>query len=402
MADTRQPSTYGGLRILIAGGGVAGLEALLALRALAGDLVDLELLAPEPFFWYRPLAVAEPFDAGATHHFELAYIADTVSARSTLGELTSVDTTARVARTGHGSEIPYDALVITCGALPRPAFAGALTFRGPADSDAFRSILAEAHSGLVHSIAFTLPRLGVWPLPLYELALLTAHELERDSATVDLSIVTPEPSPLSIFGTAASNAVRELLADRGISLYTGRSPVRHQDGVLEFVPDGGVAAERVVSLPRLEGLRILGIPQDDDGFIATDLSGRVRGLEDVYAAGDITDYPVKQGGIATQQADAVATAIAARAGATVQPRRFAPVLRGLLLTGDSPRYLRSDLGSGRGDVGTITQEPLWWPPGKIVGRHLAPFLAEHSGFELLLPSDQQAGALEVEIELPPN
>ena len=149
-------------------------------------------------------------------------------------------------------------------------------------------------------------------------------------------------------------------------------------------------------------MRILGIPQDDDGFIATDLSGRVRGLEDVYAAGDITDYPVKQGGIATQQADAVATAIAARAGATVQPRRFAPVLRGLLLTGDSPRYLRSDLGSGRGDVGTITQEPLWWPPGKIVGRHLAPFLAEHSGFELLLPPDQQAGALEVEIELPPN
>ena len=79
--------------------------------------------------------------------------------------------------------------------------------------------------------------------------------------------------------------------------------------MLEFVPDGTVAAERVVSLPRLEGLRILGIPQDDDGFIGTDLSGRVRGLEDVYAAGDITDYPVKQGGIATQQADAVAATI---------------------------------------------------------------------------------------------
>jgi sulfide:quinone oxidoreductase len=148
-------------------------------------------------------------------------------------------------------------------------------------------------------------------------------------------------------------------------------------------------------------LRILGIPQDDDGFIGTDLSGRVRGLEGVYAAGDITDYPVKQGGIATQQADAVAATIAARAGATVQPQRFEPVLRGLLLTGDSPRYLRSELGSGRAGAGTITTEPLWWPPGKIVGRHLAPFLAEHGDFELQ-PPDRQAGALEVEVELPPN
>jgi hypothetical protein len=61
---TEHLNSFGGVRVLIAGGGVAGLEALLALRALAGDLVDLELLAPEPAFWYRPLAVAEPFDAG--------------------------------------------------------------------------------------------------------------------------------------------------------------------------------------------------------------------------------------------------------------------------------------------------------------------------------------------------
>ena len=403
MADTQQPKTYGGLRILIAGGGVAGLEALLALRALAGDLVDLELLAPEPAFWYRPLAVAEPFDAGFTHHFELASVAETVSARFTLGELASVDSATHVARTSHGSEIPYDALVITCGALSRPTIPGALTFRGPADSDAFRCLLVEARAGVVGSIAFTLPRLGVWPLPLYELALSTAHELERVGALVDLSLVTPEPSPLSIFGTAASGAVRGLLATAGISLYTGSSPVRHHDGVLEFVPDGAVAAERVVSLPRLEGLRILGIPQDDDGFITTDSMGRVRGIEDVYAAGDITDYPVKQGGIATQQADAVAAAIAARAGAAVQPHRFAPVLRGLLLTGDEPRYLRTKLDRGQEDTGTITREPLWWPPGKIVGRYLAPFLAEHGGFELQ-PHEPQGGTLEIEIELelPPS
>jgi sulfide:quinone oxidoreductase len=114
---------------------VAGLETLLAMRALAGDLVDLELLAPEPEFWYRPLAVAEPFDAGHAHQFELAGIAETATAGFTLDRLASVDADANLARTGHGAEIGYDALVIACGALPRPALAGALTFRGPADSD---------------------------------------------------------------------------------------------------------------------------------------------------------------------------------------------------------------------------------------------------------------------------
>src|SRR6266516_3977769 len=119
VTKTEHAKSYGGLRVLIAGGGVAGLEALLALRALAGDLVDLELLAPEPAFWYRPLAVAEPFDAGHAHHFELGRIAEAAAASFTLGELASVDADARIARTGHGAEIGFDALVIACGALPR-------------------------------------------------------------------------------------------------------------------------------------------------------------------------------------------------------------------------------------------------------------------------------------------
>ena len=52
--------TVDALRVVIGGGGVAGLEALLALHALAGDRVQLTLVAPDPDFAYRPLAVAEP------------------------------------------------------------------------------------------------------------------------------------------------------------------------------------------------------------------------------------------------------------------------------------------------------------------------------------------------------
>jgi sulfide:quinone oxidoreductase len=395
---TEHPKSYGGLRVLVAGGGVAGLEALLALRALAGDLVDLELLAPESAFWYRPLAVAEPFDVGRVHHFELAGIAESAAASFTLDRLATVDADARIVRTGQGAEIGYDLLVITCGAVPRPWLADALTFRGPADSDAFRRLLAEADSGSVRSIAFTLPAGGIWPLPLYELALLTATYLAGRGKHVELAVVTPEPAPLSLFGEAASSAIRDLLSEHGIGLHIGRYPVRYAAGILELVPDTTLAAERVVALPRLEGPRILGIPQDPDGFIATDLSGRVDGLASVYAAGDITQFPIKQGGIAAQQADAVAEVIAAQAGAAVQPHRFQPVLRGLLLTGGAPRYLRSEPHGGQGDTSTVSDEPLWWPPGKIVGRYLAPFLASHGGFEIRPPADT-TGVLEIEIDL---
>src|SRR5439155_1412840 len=94
-----------------------------------------------------------------------------------------------------------------------------------------------------------------------------------------------------------------------------------------------VEAERIVALPTLEGPGILGVPRDDHGFIPIDDRGRVRGLDDVYAAGDAVDFPVKQGGLACQQADAIAEHLAAQAGAPVEPLPFRPVLRGKLLTG---------------------------------------------------------------------
>jgi sulfide:quinone oxidoreductase len=377
MASSR--AKRNGLRVLIAGGGVAGLETLLALRSLAGDRVDLELLAPEPQFWYRPLAVTEPF-GGTGHHFDLARMAAGVGAVFTLDRLASVDSESRIARTARGAEIAYEALVIACGAIPRPALAGALTFRGPADTDAFRELIDEAAAGKVRSIAFVAPTAGVWPLPLYELALQTAAYLERRERRVELALVTHEPAPLSLFGEAASEAVRKLLADHAIRLHVAAYARRYEAGRLELVPAATVRANRVVALPRLEGVRVLGLPQDDEGFIATDPYGRVLDLEDVYAVGDISRFPVKQGGLAAQQADAVAQTLAARAGAPVTPRPFRPMLRGLLLTGDAPHYLRSNLLGGHGDTSTVSTEALWWPAGKIVGRYLSAYLARAASF----------------------
>src|SRR5881275_3221568 len=100
------------LHVLIAGGGVAGLEALLGLRHHAQERVSIELLAPEPQFWYRPLSVAEPFGLGHVHGLDLSSVADDCGALFTLGHLESVDADRHIARTSAGAELGYDALLI--------------------------------------------------------------------------------------------------------------------------------------------------------------------------------------------------------------------------------------------------------------------------------------------------
>lgn len=368
------------MHVLIAGGGVAALEAALALRALAEDCMRVEILAPEPHFWYRPLAVAEPFHLGEVRHFELSKLAADAGATFSPGELVSVDAARRLAYTSPGGAVPYAVLLIACGAVPKPAIDGAITFRGPADTAKIEQLLAEVEGGKVRRVAFAVPAGAVWSMPVYELALMTAAwAAERGVTGVEVALVTPEDEPLHLFGREASGAVRALLDERGVAIHTRAYPVEAGEGELLLAGGGIVVADRVVALPRLQGPRIGGIPQTFEGFIPVDAHGRVTGMSDVYAAGDITTFPIKQGGIAAQQAEAAAEAIAAAAGVDLEPRPFRPVLRGLLLTGAEPRYLRGDLAGEPGETSQASPEPLWWPPTKIVGRYLAPFLAELTG-----------------------
>ncbi len=312
--------------VLIAGGGVAALEAALALRELTEGGVSVGLLAPEPHFWYRPLAVAEPFALGKVQRFELSGLTAEAGATFSPGALVSVDADRSLAYTSPGGAIPYSALLIACGAVPKPAIDGALTFRGPADTAKIEGLLAEIQSGDVRRVAFAVPTGAAWALPAYELALMTsAWVAARSLRGVELALVTPEDEPLQIFGPEASAAVRELLDEREIAVHTRAYPAEARAGELLLVADGIVVADRVVALPRLQGPRIGGVPQTFEGFIPVDPHGRVTGVSQVYAAGDITTFPVKQGGIATQQADAAAEAIAASAR---RRRERAPVPSG--------------------------------------------------------------------------
>jgi sulfide:quinone oxidoreductase len=369
------PRAYGhgmtSVQILIAGGGVAAVEAVAALRALAGPLPHITLLAPEPRLMQRQTSVATPFGFGAPGRLPLADVARRVPFELRAGTLAEVEIETHTAITDWGERILYDILIVAVGARPRPAVDGAITFTGHAESAAVATALEESER-----IAFVQPLASAWSLPIYELAIMAA--VERHAARITL--VTAEPSPLWIFGDEAGAAVSALLEERGIALRTGVRALAAKPGRLELESGTAIAADRVVALPRLVGPAISGLPHDVDGFIPVDVHGRVQGAADVFAAGDATTFPLKQGGLAAQQADAVAEAIAARLGAPVVPEPFRPVLRGLLLTGGAPLYLRAEVGGGVGlarrlPIASVSRRALWWPPAKVAGRYLAPLLA---------------------------
>jgi sulfide:quinone oxidoreductase len=378
-------------RVLVVGGGVAALETVLALRELVPDLLRIDVLTASPDFVYRPVSVAEPFERGEARRFSWEVIGGDRSVTVHHGELALVDPIQRRVNTRGNLELSFDLLVVAIGARAVNPLPGALVFRGGEDVAVMRDLLAELQRGDVRRVVFTMPSSTTWPLPLYELTLMTASHLHaRRVRGAELVLVSPEDDPLDLFGPAGADALTPLLADRGIFVRMRSRAASVEPGGLALESGGFVPCDRVVTLPQLEGRRVLGPPQDRLGFVPVDAHGLVLGLSDVYAAGDGTSYPLKQGGLAAQQADAVAEAIAERVGAPVHAEPFRPVIRGLLLTGTQPRYLRADpTGVSRAwaDLdedprpqpsrahSDASTRPLWWPPAKIAGRYLAPYLA---------------------------
>lgn len=360
-------------RVLVAGGGVAALELVLALRALAGARVAIELLSPEPELRYPPLDVVEPFGL-APPRVDLADALASYDVTHRLDALADVDAVGHSVRTRDGAVVHYEALVVAIGARRVPPPSGALAFTGAEGRERFAQLLRATEAGQVGALLFVVPPSVGWPLPLYELAMLTARRLRAAGSSARVTLATFEPTPLALFGGRPSGQLLERLQELGISFLPGVQVERTLRGEVRLTGGRMVPADRIVTLPALAGPSLSGLPRDAEGFIPVDAHGGVRGAYDVYAAGDAIAYPIKHGGLATQQADAVAEAIAARCGVPLDPAPFRPVLRGMLLTGEEPQFLEAGVGGSRIDPAG-GRSPLWWPPAKVAGRHLAPFLA---------------------------
>jgi sulfide:quinone oxidoreductase len=362
-------------RVVIVGGGIAALEAVLALYELADNRVRVTVIAPEPEFVLRPQEVAWPFTRGHRSRLPLEGFMGEHGGSFRRTATLSIDAELRTVRCATGPDEPYDALIIAVGASARAAFEHALTFG--ADILALNGLLAELEQADPRGVAFVVPRGCTWPLPLYEFALKTADEVRSmRRGDVELHLVTSEVAPLDIFGPEASAAVAELLEAAGVTLHSGANADVRRGGHVDIGAGEVLDVAHVVALPVLDGPRLVGLPSDANGFIPVDEYGRVIGVDAVYVAGDAADRPIKQGGLACQQAVAVAAHVAAVAGAPVDPTPYAPVLRGRLLTG------HSDLG---------------WQPQEVSDGYLAPYLEAEGLIESPLRDETPGAGVDVRL-----
>jgi sulfide:quinone oxidoreductase len=221
-------------KVVICGGGVAGIEGLLRLRKLAGDRVDITLLSAKEEFAYRPIAVLEPFAKGQADRYPIARIAADTGARWIRDSLAWVDRDHRQVHTSSHDVVDYDALLLAVGGRERKRSEHMEVFSDRNADDMHRAILSDIEAGRIKSLAFVMPSGPSWALPLYELALLTADQV-RDKVRLDIAFITPEPLPMQVFGQDPRLSPR-FCAMRGSGCTASRTYVSSEHGSCTCTP----------------------------------------------------------------------------------------------------------------------------------------------------------------------
>ena len=304
--------------VLIAGAGPAGLEAALAAPRARGRPGRTTLLAPDDELTLPAAQRRRP--VLARDHPALSARRDRPRSRRRAGRRPPRLRRSRCACRAHRRR-PRAGLrraARRAGREAVPALDRATTFWGPGDAEAVHGLVQDVEAGYVASGRVRRPAGHHLEPPA--LRARAAHGRARVRLGTHARAARDHAGGVAALGLrhAGLPVAVELLEVVGIHLHAGAYAEPAGFGALELRPSGQrIEVDRIVALPRLEGRPVDGLPADANGFIPVDEYARVRGLDDVWAAGDATDFPLKQGGIATQQADVAARAIAARAGAPV-------------------------------------------------------------------------------------
>ena len=242
----------------------------------------------------------------------------------------------------------------------------------------FGSCSTRLERGDLSRVAFAAAAGPSWTLPTYELALLTASWVaDRHLTGIELAVVTPEEEPLAEFRAHCEpRAARRARRSRHSPARERRRPRAFAPGGLRLASGQTLEVDQMVALPKLEGPRLPGLPADDSGFIQIDDYARVVGLDNVYAAGDAyRSRSSREASLPSRPTRLSRRSLRASARASSH-HRSEPLLRGMLLTGIAPTYLRAAVGGEVVEDSELAATPLWWPPTKIAGRYLGPYLAE--------------------------
>ena len=380
--------------VVVAGAGVAGLETALALQALAPEHVSVELIAPEDEFVYRPLAVAEPFHVGEVRRFPLARLVEAAGAELRNGVLAGVRPDEKLAVLADGKTVEYDVVVLALGARPLAAVPGALTFRGlPEDSEELARLLERVTTRDLRRLVFAVPD----GLDLAVAALRARHADGR----VPLRAPDARRAHDRHSRGAAARTVRDggERGDGTSARDTRDRPPRRRRSPLRS-KTARSSSRTAAQSPRTlsshcrswRGHPSTGSPRTNAASSAPTST----------AASPSSPTCTRQ---AISHSPRSSRAASQPRKPTPSPRRSPPMQGRRCSRARAGRSCAdcSSPGSCRGSCVTrkrapslVDTQPLWWPPGKIVGRYLSPFLAEHLG--LAATSETAPGdALPVEV-----
>ena len=312
-------------RVLVLGGGFAGLETLFYLRHKLGERVQLTLVSDRGHFLFKPNTIYIPFGEDPDQYLlDLKKPCVQKEIEFLLGTADTVDRFSRRVALKQGQEVSYDYLVIATGAAMRPGEIPGLAEHAlmpwtPQQMLELRAGLertvAAARQGEQRRLLFLVPPNNKCSGPLYELVLMTdtwlRHHQVRDR--VQLTFATVEESYIQSFGPRLNTVVTEEFGERGIEGHTGYAVQRVEPGVVHFQNQATLPYDELIAFPPYVAAHTFaGLPSDPRGFIKVEPnSRRVLGMEDIYAVGDAANFPIKQAYLALLQGDAAGDHIAA-------------------------------------------------------------------------------------------
>lgn len=324
-------------RIVVAGGGFAGVESALMLRDALGERAAITVVSTETTFTMRPDAVYLAFD-GTAAELEIPLAAPLAHRGIPLvaARVDDIDPHARVLF-AHGEEIAYDYAILATGATADaeriPGLAEhAVVVWSPADllrlRERFREVRDGARGGRRSTVLFVVPPHNDWPVPLYELLLMFDAWLRRESARSEVTVLlaTCERGFLRAFGPRTEATLRHELAARRIAGMEHAMLEEVRAGEAAFGDAGTVGCDLLVAAaPYRAAADFRALARDSRGFVLVDQgSRRALGCDAVFVVGDAADFPVKQAVLALLQADAAAEAVVASIERRAPRFAFAP------------------------------------------------------------------------------
>ncbi|GAB3430870.1 NAD(P)/FAD-dependent oxidoreductase [Flindersiella endophytica] len=315
-------------KVLILGGGFAGLETAFTLRHRYGVDADITLVSDHDRFLYQPGLVEIPF-GGAERRLYVPIRRPLLRRDITFlqGRVSQVDPALDRVSLVDGTRLPFDFLVIATGATTSPEeLPGLGDFAATIDSPArvrelgwrLRTLAAWADQGQRRRVLFLVPPGRTDSGPVYETALRADTFLRKRDVRdrVELHLATWEPALLS----GDEPGVRELavreLGSHGISFSRHRIAGKVIGHCVEFEDGSNQEYDLLVSYPPVAPAVVYpALPADARGFVRTDpVSRQVVHHPGIYAPGDAGDSPVRQALPALAQAGVVADGIAAQLG----------------------------------------------------------------------------------------